>query len=278
MVVKLKLILNTDRGMKTEEIFEEMTASWMSDSNAARLFGFQVGSRFDDEYSKVSVLRLLMWVVSWVIAKRETLLEEWKAEVEKVANETHYGTSAWWIAKAKDFQYGDSLVVEDGKVQYAEEHGEKKIVSAASVTVVGRTLLLKVAKGVGGGLSGLSDSERSSFEGYVQRIKPLGLMVVVQSGSGNELRVKGEVRYSGERKVSEIAGGVREALERYVKDLEFNGTIYAGRMTKVIIDVDGVVDVHITGMELDGVAWEDSVIPGNGYVVLNVEDLTYRGV
>lgn len=264
--------------MTTNEVFEEMTSKWMNDSGVANLYGFAVGSRFDDVYSKVSVVRMIFWVVSYVMALKETMLEDWKKDVQDVASETHYGTSAWWVAKAKAWQKGDSLTIVDGKVDYEHVDETKRVVTAASVNVVGRTLRLKVAKGNSGSLSGLSQDELDSMNGYVERIKPMGLMVQVTSGGANVLKLYGKVRYRGELTKDDVKQHVRIAMNDMLQNLEFNGTLYSGRIVRTIVDVDGVEDVYLSRMTMDGVEWNDSVVPTNGYASLNIDGLEYEAI
>lgn len=264
--------------MTTNEVFEELTGTWMNNQSVANLYGFSVGSRFDDVYSKVSLLRLIFWVVSYVVALKETSLEDWKKEVQSVAEETHYGTSAWWVAKCKAWQEGDALTIVDGKVDYAQVDASKRVVTAAAVNVVGRTLRLKVAKGESGNLSGLSTAQLQSLTGYVEAIKPMGLMVSVTSGGANVLNIYGKVRYSGELMKADVQQRVKAAMNEMLMNLEFNGTLYSGRMIRTIVDVDGVEDVYLTRMTMDGVEWKDSVVPTNGYATLNIDELEYEAI
>ncbi len=267
---------NTD--MTTQEIFDELTSTWMGNASVATLFGFEPGRDFDEVYSKVSVLRLLMWVVAYVIALKETKLDEWKREVRDVASATHYGTSAWWIAKAKAWQEGDALQVIDGKVDYPSVDVSKRRVTAASVTVMGRTLRIKVAKGEVGNLQGLTDAQKESFVGYVEAIKPMGLMVSVTTGSANNMRLYGTVRYSAERMKADVKMAVKNAIDTMLQNLEFNGTIYSGRLVQAIMSVDGVEDVFLTMKTMDGVEWTDAVEPSNGYAKLDVDGLNYEAL
>lgn len=262
--------------MTQKEVMEEMTSAWMANEEAARVFGFEVGATFDSVYAPVSVVRLLMWVVSGVIALKETLLEEWKEEVRTVAEDTHYGTARWWVETVKRWQPGDALTVKDGKVCYEEEDASKRVVTSASVTAQGRTLLLKVAKGASGERRALSEEEVESLRGYVEAVKPVGLMVRVMSGGANQLTLGGVVRYRAELNEAEVKARVREAVERLMDGVAFNGALYEGRLTQALMQVEGVEDVHLTELLLDGSAWSDVVTPASGYVAMGSDKLRYE--
>lgn len=261
--------------MTQKEIMEEMTTAWMKNKEAARVFGYEVGASFDDVYPKASVIRMLMWVVSGVIALKETMLQEWKEEVRKVAEDTHYGTAGWWVETVKRWQMGDPLSVIDGKVGYKVENASKRIVTAASVTAMGRTLMLKVAKGKRGQRAPLTEAERRSLKGYVEEVKPVGLKVVVISGAANRVSLGGTIRYKAELLEEDVRAAVREAVESSFDGLEFNGTLYEGRLAMALMNVDGVEDVHLAGLKIDNTTWEDYVVPSSGYVVLGEDRLNY---
>lgn len=264
--------------MTQKEVMEELTTSWMNNEEAARAFGFEQGAQFDRTYSKVSVLRLLMWVVSGVISLKETLLEEWKREVKKVAEESHYGTASWWVDVVKRWQKGDALSVIDGKVGYEVEDESKRIVTAASVTAKGRTLLLKVAKGERGQRGALTEEELKSLKGYVEAVKPIGLMVDVRSGAANKVSLGGTLRYRAELIEEDVKAAVIAAVEDAFDGLEFNGSLYEGRLAMALMRVEGVVDVHLDGLQIDGSEWEEVVIPGSGYVILGDDKMKYERV
>lgn len=264
------------RDMSRDEVYESLTNTFMNNAVASELFGFKIGAGFDDEFSRVSLIRLLFYIVSYVIALKETKLQEWKDAVQAVAAETHYGTASWWIAKAKAWQEGAGLAIIDGKVDYPTLQPEKRVITAASVTVNGRVLNLKVAKGEAGNLQGLSAEQLSSFTGYVEAIKPLGIKVNCISGTANVLRLYGEVRYKGERLQAEIERLVIAALNDMLQNIEFNGTIYTSKIVQTIMNVDGVASVYISRYTIDNRLWSDSVVPDNGYAVLNATNLTFR--
>ena len=88
----------------------------MADADAANLFGFQQGSRFDNRFSRAGLMRILFYVVAYVIALKERSLDAWKADIAATADSTRYGTWHWWVKTCKEFQNGDTTTVINGKV------------------------------------------------------------------------------------------------------------------------------------------------------------------
>jgi hypothetical protein len=260
------------------EIEEELQRRWMENAGVAQLFGFTAGASFDDVYARVSVVRLLMWVVSYVIAAKETAYEDWEEEVRAVADATHYGTEAWWVETAKAWQEGDALTVADGRVRYATVDATHRVVTSAAISTLGRTLRLKVAKGEPGGLQALTTSQLEAFQGYVESVKPVGLHVTVTSGSANVIGMSGTVRYSAELNQGDVRQAVREKLTAVMGELPFGGRLYAGRLAAAMMAVEGVEDVNLTVLTVDGQLWTDWTEPSAGYCVPGPDELNYEGV
>lgn len=265
--------------MNTEAILTELKTAWMNNTEAADRFGFAVGDDFDSTYSKVSILSLIFYVVAYVTALKETLLSRWKEDVRQVGLSTHYGTAAWWVTAAKEWQYGDSVMVVDGRMGYETVTPSHRIVTAASVTAAGRALTLKVAKVDGqGGYSPLTADELESFQGYVDRIKPLGIYVDARSGQASPILIIGSVSYSAERSLADMSTAVHQALRDELDSLGFDGTVYVSRLTAAIVAVDGVVDCRIESVEVDGQDIAGSTTAYNGHFRLEEGTLTFLPV
>lgn len=261
--------------MNQEEIFEEMQRRLMNDEVAASLWGFSVGDAFDDHFSKVSVTRLIMYVCSAVYALVGVKLEDWKREVDATANATRYGTEAWWLREVLAFQYGHSVEVIDGRMGYAEDDAEARIVTAATIATVGRTLSIKVAKGAAGSREALDAEELEALQSYVDAIKPVGITADVTSGSAGTVALTATVTYSGQRTRPAIVADVEAAIESALGTLAFGGTLYGSAIIEAVLAVEGVDDIYIGMMSLDGSAFQGPVVPPTGYVTLGTSTINY---
>lgn len=270
--------IKTKKYMTTEEILKQMQDAWMRNETAAAVFGFRAGDAWEDTYSKVSVLGLIMWVCAYVQALVLRKLDDWKAEVNATADATRYGTLPWWKQMVVEFQLGDSLEVIDGRMAYAEVDEAKRIVTAATIGTVGRVLSIKVAKGTDGQRQALTADERVALQSYVDAIKPVGLVANVYSGSANVVAVTGRVVYSGQRTKAVIEGEVEAAIGQALSDLKFGGTLYASAIVQAVLGVDGVEDFYVTGSTMDGLPWQGDVVPASGYVVAGSNVIEYVAV
>lgn len=251
-----------------------MHDAWMQNETAAAVFGFRTGDAWEDTYSRVSVLGLIMWVCAYVQALVLRKLDDWKDEVNATADATRYGNEAWWKRMVMGFQLGDSVEVIDGKMGYRVEDETKQIVTGATIESIGRVLNIKVAKGDAGSRVALTEDELAALQSYVDEIKPLGLAVDCSSGAAGVLSVAGMVRYSGQRTLAAVRAEVAEAVRAACDEMEFGGTLYASAVLHAVMSVKGVVSASLT-MQLDGSTVGEYVVPPSGYVVTDVNNIRY---
>ncbi len=249
----------------------------MANETAASLWGFTVGDTWEDHFSRVSVLGLVFWVCAYVQALAWRKMDDWKAEVSRTADETRYGTAPWWERKALEFQLGDTVEVIDGKMGYAVEDADKRIVTAATVVTVGRTLNVKVAKGAVGQRGPLSASELTALQSYLDAIKPLGVVVDALSSAADTVTLGGVIRYNGQVTQAAMEEAVEAAVEAACDNLAFGGTLYAAAVTHALMGLNGVVDASVV-VRVNGNIVSDYVVPASGYVTTGSFDIEYIAI
>lgn len=277
--------------MNTEEVLTELQNQLMSNHVAAALFGYTVGDSYDSHFSRIGAMSVIIYVVAYVIALKERLLDQWKEEVRAVADSTRYGTEAWWKAVSKAWREGEQTVVADGAVGYASDPAATTVTPVAyvAVTANGRMLTLKVAADSGGSPTALTAVQLSQFQGYVKAVKPLGIAVRCVSGPANPIAIYGDstITYNPEVSLSAVQAAVQQAINRHCAEIEFGGTLYVGRLAAAIMQAEGVIDCHIDTITIRNAAnpasaadtpIEVSVQPYNGYCRLDTSAtrITYQ--
>lgn len=229
-----------------KEILDEMKSAWMHDETLAKAFGYNVNDDFDETFSKVSIVSLLLYVVASVIYIREKMHEKWQEDVDKTALGTRYGTKQWWFRMVKMWQKGDSVkVFEDGSIGYPVEDEIKRIVKSVALRNNGLNLEVLVAKGEDN-LEMLSTEEVSELNAYLNEITPLGIVPVAHSYQACELTLGGEIYYDGQQDTDIILGNIETAVKKYLNNIEFGGVVYKNKVIDAIQSVEGVTDALIT--------------------------------
>ena len=229
-----------------KEILDEMKSAWMHDETLAKAFGYNVNDDFDETFSKVSIVSLLLYVVASVIYIREKMHEKWQEDVDKTALGTRYGTKQWWFRMVKMWQKGDSVkVFEDGSIGYPVEDETKRIVKSVALRNNGLNLEVLVAKGEDN-LEMLTAEEVSELNAYLNEITPLGIVPVAHSYQACELTLGGEIYYDGQQDTDIILGNIETAVKKYLNNIEFGGVVYKNKLIDAIQSVEGVTDTLIT--------------------------------
>src|SRR5574344_1283435 len=230
-----------------ESIKKQMTDAFMADSNVQALYGFASGTSWEDKFAGVSIENIIFYIVAYVIWLRETALASWSEDVQQTALTTRYGTKQWWQAKALELQKVDELIVKDtGEISYTTQDSTKQIVKYCAVVEDGRSIYLRVAKGSIGALKPLSqtteDDELAQFSQYCSLIKPVGMTVIAQSMTADNIGISAKIYYDAQKSKTEIAETVKTAIKNYLNTIEFGGVIFTQKVVDCIMATDRVKD------------------------------------
>jgi hypothetical protein len=236
--------------MTTEEIKKELEKKFVQIASANELFGLtsaDSGKEFSSLFATNGVIATIIYVVAVVISLRTQLFAKWKEEVKGLYESSRYGTWSWWIETAKRWQVGYSTVVIDGEVGYEKIDENAKIIKAAMVRQNGRSIAVYVAKMENNRLVALNEKkeELSSFQQYLNNVKPLGVYVVAVSKEADKVKIEADIVYNGELSKEAMDKAVSERLNEYFTNLEFGATIYKAQIIEEIMSIEGVVDVAL---------------------------------
>ena len=199
--------------------------------------------------SRVSIHRLLMRVVAYCMVRQQDLFDRFKVEVADLAKDGHFGTRRWFVAKAKAFQYGDTLVFSDLDAGYATVNPAARIITHAAVVELANNVIIKVAKAAGTGLVKLTATERTAVNDYFQALRP-PVQVTVLTADADRIRLSGAVVFDGQQPLSGVQAGVQLALTQYLQSLAFGGVVRISDLKAAILAVSGVVDVRLRLVEV----------------------------
>lgn len=236
--------------MTTEEIKKELEKKFVQRASANELFGLtsaDSGKEFSSLFATNGVLATIIYVVAVVMSLRNQLFGKWKDEIKSLYESSRYGTWSWWIETAKRWQVGYSTVVINGEVGYEKIDENAKIIKAAMVRQNGRSIAIYVAKMENNKLVALNEKkgELSSFQQYLNNVKPLGVYVVAVSKEADKVKIDADIVYNGELSKEAMDKAVSERLNGYFTNLEFGATIYKAQIIEEIMSIEGVVDVAL---------------------------------
>lgn len=207
--------------------------------------------------SKVARWRLMIWVMSFMIWLHEQLFDTHKEEIESRASELITGTKLWYRDQALKWQYGDSLVWNGKRYEYAAINTSTQIIKRAAVIEVGGQVRIKVAKLDGTGLPvPLTTTEKDSFVAFMQKIKFAGTNILIISRTADLLKLSITVHYdplilsaTGELLSSPGTRPVDDAITSYIQSLPFNGILDLSALIDVIQTAQGVLSPFINSAD-----------------------------
>ncbi|WP_044213455.1 hypothetical protein [Flammeovirga sp. OC4] len=222
--------------------------------------------------SKFGIWRLWLYVVSYALYLQEVIFELHQIEVNKLVDASKVHTAEWYEDKIKEYQHGDPILLhQESKQPYYEvEDDSKKVVKFVAVT--GRGVALVKVKGEDGKLS---ETEAEGVKSYLSEIQEPGAQMGVVNLESDKLILHADLYYSPEYDRLTVEANVQSAVENYIKNLPFNGSLLISDLVENIKEVEGAEDFYITIMKAKpeiGSSYEDvkaRYYPSSGWMELD---------
>jgi len=206
--------------------------------------------------SKVSIYGLLADIFGETTAAIELTYENYAAALEASLLNQRVGTAAWYSAKSKIFQYGDTVQYDgDGQYSYDVEDETKQIIERVAVVVATDSILLKVAKIVMGSVTPLDSTELAAFESYWKTIDFKPSFLDFLSADGDDIRFTFTATLdpqlydtsTGERLADgtqAVEDAIQAFLETYTEEENFDGTFFLSKINAYLFDnLTGLINI-----------------------------------
>lgn len=179
----------------------------------------------------------------------ETIQELTKQMVEfNNATKQPY-SDPWYPVMVKEFQNGDSLLVNEyGVLYYAVVDTDLQIVKVCTVTATedGSRKIIKVAKDDGaGGLEELTIGEKSDLDDYLDARIPSDVPYQLVSIAPDEVTYTMTCRYNPRYNKADVETAIGAALTAFRDNLPFDAIFYKSQLIAAIEAVDGVDSVLV---------------------------------
>jgi hypothetical protein len=210
--------------------------------------------------SKVANWRLRFWAVACAHAAFDVVLDLYKLFLESIAAKSRYGTLPWYITVAKEFQYGDPLVLVDSEWKYAVLDETKQIIDLAAAQEAVGIVNVKIATLSGSTPVPVGVPQLAAFTTYINQKKPAGIVVNVINEVADDLKLYVTVNFdpqvmtsTGELIASPGTYPVEDAINDYLNsfgsDSNFNSAFEIASCQDKIQAALGVVSPYITNAQ-----------------------------
>lgn len=240
-----------------------------------------------DSSSKVSIWRLLVYVVAFCFWTIEKLFDTHRNEVDEILLQKIPHTLRWYRNKALEFMYGYDLINDSDKYDLTgltdQEIEDAKIIKYSAVVEAEdeSRLIVKIATESNGKLQPITNTEKEAFDTYIKEIKDAGVPITVINYLPDllrlDIRIFRDPALLDENGISRLTGKklVEEALQEFMKELPFNGELVLQEMANKLEVVSGVEIVDISGLQT---AWVDPSTGSYGdYETIDVKYIPVSG-
>lgn len=247
--------------------------------------------------SKVSIWRLMIFIVAFSIWVLENLFDTHKKEVDDIIEAKMPHRPSWYRTKAKAFQHGFALIPDtdnyDNTGFTPEQIEDSKVIKYAAVTQSAGQILIKIATEVNGVLSPIPPEVKAAFDAYILEIADCGVKYIVVNHLPDILLLNLQLfrdplvlDFTG---MSILNGNypVRDAINEYMKELPFNGELVLAHFIDKLQKAEGVVIPHLVNAEsqaidintnqyLDAEPINVKTVPVSGYFTIpNFDNVSY---
>jgi hypothetical protein len=204
------------------------------------------GNKLSDSAS--AEWRLWTYIVAVAIHAFEVVLDLFTAEIEVVVRNIPPGTDRWYAEMCRRFQFGHQLKShpKTAVLYYEQDDPAARIVKAAAVNTVDRTIYVKAAKtDETGHYIPLSADEMRELFNYMTEVAFAGYHPNIISHYPDVVKYDIEVFYDPSSPVTVIDKNVAWAMELFKAEVDFDAKFYPYALAKAIGKVEGVVTVEI---------------------------------
>lgn len=237
--------------------------------------------------SKVALFRLIIFIVATAIYLHEQIFDTHKQEVDTMLLERLTPNERWYAKKAKEFQYGFSLVPDKDYFENTgftiEDIEASKIIKYAAVPKTKNgEILIKIATESGDELTPITIEQQEAFEAYIKEIMIAGSKYRIVNYMPDklflDLKIYVDPLVIGTNGVNILTGerSVEKAINQFLKELPFDGELVLASLIDKLQDVPGVKIPHLlfaTSQPVDAITNEYVVNPQP----INVKTISVSG-
>ncbi|UDQ54984.1 nucleotidyltransferase [Chryseobacterium indologenes] len=228
-----------------------------------------------DTTSKTAIWKLILWIFAYAIYVHERIFDQYKKEVSVLIQEEKAHSERWYRSKALAFQYGFLLLKDDDQFNNVGYDNDRilasKIIKYSAVTPSAdqSRLIIKIATESGGKLSPITEDQKKAFEFYISEIKDAGVQATVVNFLPDKLqlffKIKRDPNVIDSNGVSIINGNepVKDALNKLLKELPFNGELVLNTVVDRLQIIEGVINPHLIAAKT---SWIDPEVGDYGAV------------
>jgi len=231
-----------------DEIFQELLLEKQTLSSLNGL----LPDGITDENSLITALtngkvpEWVLWLYNFAVATNITDISTSTAviEIEDLIENQIVPTSRWYIKKALEFQYGDTLIIDPTtyQVTYNPVTEANQIIGSCTTLEFSNKLVLKVRR-IDTNI--LSAGELTAFVSYMNKVKSAGTQVEIQNFAPDQLTIYMTIQYDGNLDLATVTSDVEVAINDYIENIQFDSRFISNTLVDNLQALSGIVDPRL---------------------------------
>lgn len=228
--------------------------------------------------SVTAIWRVIFYICAVAIKVIEDLFDVIQADVEARRLEIPVGVLKWYASESLVYQFGDSLVFADGRLDYATIDTTKYVVDLSAADLVNGVIIVKAAKLTSGVAEKLSAGELTGFTQYWLEKRFAGESLSIISVDPDLLKASYRITRDAQILASDgslltdassfpVEDAITDFLQTF-QEVNFAGTMQVMKLTDAIQTATGVLNAVATNIEgkADGAASYTDILAIAGQV------------
>ena len=258
------------------QIKKGMTDQFMNDPVIREKYGLKEGDTFDSVFSTVAMENILFGIFASAAYVLEVLFDTFRSAVDTKIAAAVPATVPWYHKICLEYQHGDKLIIDEATQQYVYEdldESKRKVKFAAIRDKGAYVYILVSGEGSDGLPEALSNDVIVAFEQYLAARKPAGIQLEIKTYNPDDIKISMKVQYDtlivntdGTRINDSGRYPVEEAVESYLRSIEYGGVFNKTRLIDAVQKAEGVKDVVLQDVLVKPFSGEDyQSVVGNNY-------------
>lgn len=258
----------------TEEIKSTMTDAFLNDKTLREAYGIEEGTPWSKAFSSVTLENILIFIVAACTRTLEVIFDQYEEDVEEKISKAIVASVPWYYKLAKAYQHGDELVINADTYSFGYENVDetKQVIKYCAVRDQGNIVYILVNGETNGVPSLLSNDVLTPFKAYMNKVKVAGVVLTIKSYASDHVKIEMSVKVdrtlidTDGKYISDGSKLVVDAIEAYLKNIDYGGTFNKTKLVDAVQAVKGVLDVELGVVKYRADADSSfSTLSGNNY-------------
>lgn len=209
--------------------------------------------------SQTAIWNLIFFICAVAIKVIEDLFVVLEEDVEERRLQIPVGVLRWYASESLVYQFGDSLIFENGRLDYNPIDTTKYVVDLAAADLVNGIVVIKAAQVVSGVAQPLPAPELSGFTQYWIEKRVAGTSILIISQDPDLLKCEYSITYNAQLLASDgsllsdpATFPVNDAINNFLQTFQgdsFAGVMQVMKLTDAIQSATGVINVVANNVE-----------------------------